>query len=279
MKKSKWNIDLLDVLLTFLPSLLILVMTIIYFIQLEIHLNVLTFIISPLFIAYFVIRNAKKGTQTPWMDWLSIGQFSILFLIGFYSVCQFIQQFNFSPIVNAAIFLSLTAFILLFIVLIVAYWFIYKVNRVTLSKHLYKKQVQISYDVYKECYQLFQEVKNFISFSYKITSVPPQERAMQDKIKQKYHQLLAVQKNIFAKKQAQVDTCKFYLSRPLQKKIEQLFQLYQQLFTECPTLPEEIKRFEDELYRLQSELEDCFTRELGVDTFHREIQLAIRKTK
>lgn len=273
---SRWGLDSTDLLITFLPSIFIVVITVIYFLNLQLNLDMLVFLISPIFITYFVIRNVRLGSQYNWLDWLSIVQYSILFIIGFYSVCNYFQQLHFHPVVNAAIFLGLVSLILVFIMCIAFYCFLYKYERIALSKQLYKKQLYIAHEVYKDCYQAFLEVKSFISFSYKLTAVPPQNNMAKDKLKQQYRQMLTVQKNLLAKKKNQIYTHKFYLSQILQSKIDQLFQSYQQLFVDCPTVPEEIQQFEIKIDRLHQELEQLLTQELGVDFLYKEIQLAIK---
>lgn len=278
-KKSKWKLNLFDIMISLLPSLFILAISTVYFIQLKMHLNMLIFLISPIFITYFVIRNVKFATHYKWIDWISIIQYSILFLIGFYTVLEYFHKQNFTATVNAAIILSLTAFILTFILCIVLYCLLYKYERIVLSKRLYEKQIQISYNIYRECYQLFQEVKNFTSFSYKLTSLPPQEKSAQDKLQKKYAQMLSVQKNILAKKQAEVDVCKFYLSNSLQRKVDQLFKTYHRLLIDCPTAPEEIKQYEDEIQSLHQDFETSLHHELGVDFLYKEIQMAIKLNK
>lgn len=277
-KQIKWRFHSTDLLITILPSLFILAITIIYFVQLNLHLDMLVFLISPIFITYFVVRHVRLGSSYNWIDWLSIIQYSILFIIGFYSVCQYFQQLRFHPVVNAAIFLGLTGFILLYITCITLYCLLYKYERIVLSKQLYKKQIDISYEIYRECYQIYQEVKGFITFSYQVSAVQPNDQAGRDKITQQYRQMLIVQKNLLVKKQSQVYMNKFYLSQTLQIKIEALFAMYQRLFAECPTVPEEIKQFEDQITQLHDELEKAFSRELGVHYLYREIQLAIKSS-
>lgn len=279
IKKNKWKINLFDVLMTLIPSVFILAISTVYFIQLNMHLNILIFLISPIFITYFVVRNARFATQYKWTDWLSIIQYSILFLIGFYTVLEYFQQKKLNPTVNAAVILCLTALILTFVLCIVLYCLLYKYERIVLSKRLYEKQIRVSHDIYRVCYQLLREIKNFMTFSYKLTSLPPQEKSARERLKKKYAQMLSVQKNILAKKQSEVDIYKFYLSKSLQEKLDQLFTMYHQLVTECPTAPEEIRRYELEIHRLHHDFEMSLHRELGVDFLYKEIQLAIKLNK
>lgn len=275
-EKSKWRIDPFDILIGILPSLFVLAISVFYFIQLKMHLNMLVFFISPIFITYFVVRHIRMRTRYRWIDWLSIIQYSILFLIGFYSIMEYVQQRNFDPIINASIILSITAFILIYVICITLYCLLYKYERITLSKRLYEKQIDVASHIYRDCYQLYQEVKNFTSFSYKLTSLPPQEKSAKERLQKKYTQLLTVQKNILAKKQAEVEVCKFYLSKELQQKVNQIFQLYHQLFHDCPTEPEIIQKYEKAIQFVQKDFENSLHNELGVDFLYKEIQQAIK---
>lgn len=277
--KSKWRVDPFDILTGILPSLFVLAISIYYFTRLNMDLNMLVFFISPVFITYFVVRSVRMRTRNRWLDWLSIIQFSILFLIGFHAIMEYVQKQNFQPVINASIILSLTAFILTFVLCIALYCFLYKYERIALSKRLYEKQIDVAYHIYRDCYQLFQEVKNFISFSYKLTSLPPQEKSAKDQLQKKYTQLLSVQKNILAKKQAEVEVCKFYLSKPLQRKVNRIFQLYHQLFQDCPTEPEMIQQYEQAIQYMQKDLENSLHNELGVDFLYKEIQMVIKINK
>lgn len=278
-KKSKWKVNLIDWLIGLLPTLFILAISIFYFLQLNLNLNMLIFLISPIFITYFVIRRVRYGSHYQWIDWLSIIQYSILFIIGYYTVLEYFYAKKLNPIINAAIILTLTAFILTYVICIVSYSLLYKYERIALSKRLYEKQIEISYQIYRECYQLYQEVRNFTSFSYKLTSLPPQEKTAKEKLQKQYAQMLSAQKNSLAKKQAEVDVCKFYLSKQLQQKVNQLFQLYHQLLTDCPTAPEQIKQYEDAIQYLHLDFEQSLYHELGVDFLYKELQLAIKLNK
>lgn len=277
--KNKWRIDPVDLLIGIIPSLFVVAIATYYFIQLKMQLNMLLFFISPIFITYFVVRSIRTNTSKRWIDWLSIFQYSILFLIGFYSVINYMQKQNVKPIINASIILSLTAFMLLLMICITLYCTLDTYKRIILSKRLYEKQIDAAYQIYRDCYQLFQEVKNFISFSYKLTSLPPQETAAQQKLKKRYAQLLSVQKNILAKKQAEIEVCKFYLPKHLQQKLEQIFQLLHQLYSECPTEPEEIQQYEKVINAVQKEFENSLHRELGFEFLFNETQAIIRANK
>lgn len=277
--KNKWRIDSADIFIGLLPSLFVVAISVFYFIRLNMQLNMLLFFISPFFITYFVLRSARSKTRNRWIDWLSVFQYSILFLIGFYSIIEYMNQQNVEPIINASIILSITAFISTLALCITLYCLLYKYERISLSKRLYEKQIDVAYQIYRNCYQLYQEVKNFIAHSYKLTSVPPQEKAAHTKLQKQYAQLLSVQKNILAKKQAEIEICKFYLSNHLQQKVDQIFQLYQQLFDECPTEPEQIQKYEKAIQLAQKEFENSLHSELGVEFLYREMQEIIQANK